>query len=188
MVRRDDKTEEGARALAADESRCIVLAGASPVRVTAGGPGSRRQQGVERRPAERRVESPKGGSNEAGRNPLNAVQASSDYQPKGVWECRAGHVAAKAMYSTRAVPERVLGLPGVLAAARFERAVRNTRDPSRWPTSGKDRAYKAGVESARSRAGVRGAGSTVEGGDKPLEGSGPALVTLEEQVSARACP
>jgi hypothetical protein len=119
---------------------------------------------------------------------VNAEQASSDYQPKGDWECRAGHFAAKAMHSMRRAPERVLGLPGVLAAARFDRAVRNTRDPSRQPTSGKDRAYKAGAESVRSRAGVRGARSTGEGGDKPLEGRSPALVRSVKQVSARACP
>jgi len=118
---------------------------------------------------------------------MNAEQASSDYQPKGVWEGRAGHVAAKAMHSVL-VPKRALGFPGVWAAACFEGGVRNTRDPSWQPTSGEDRAYKAGAESARSQAGVRGAGSTDEGGDKPLEGSGPALVVPEKQVSARACP
>jgi hypothetical protein len=118
---------------------------------------------------------------------VNAEQASSDYQPKGVWEGRAGHFAAKAMHSAL-VLERALGFPGVWAAARFEGEVRNTRDPSWQPASGKDRAYKAGAESAWSQAGVRGAGSTVEGGDKPLEGSSPALVAPVKQVSARACP
>ena len=127
-------------------------------------------------PTKPSVESPRQeGSNEAGRNQVNAEQASSDYQPKGDWESRAGHVAAKAKDSNQ-VPERLLDLPGVVAAARFDREARNTRDPSRQPTSGKDRAHKARAESERSRAGVRGVRSTSEGGDKPLEGRGPALV------------
>src|SRR5262249_17255029 len=113
-------------------------------------------------------------------NQLKAGKASSDYQPKGDWERRAGHVAAKADAQRPASPDRAVGLPGVLAAARAEGEVRNTRDPSRQPTSGKDRAHKARAESERSRAAVRGARSTDEGGDKPLEGRGPALVTREQ--------
>ena len=168
-------------------SCCTSSTGASPVSVSAGAPSSRVQLRLERDVAERIVESLIGGSNEAGRNTVNAEQASSDYQPKGVWEDRAGHVAAKATHSVL-VPERTLGFPGVWAAACFEGEVRNTRDPSWQPTSGKDRAYKAGAESARSQAGVRGAHSTGEGGDKPREGRSPALVAPEAQVSARACP
>src|SRR5260370_41907859 len=157
---------------------CAILAGASPVSVSAGAPSSRVQSWVERAGAERTVESLAGGSDEAGRNRMNAEQASSESQPKGDGERRTGHVTAKAMYSARRSPASVLGLPGVRAAARFDSMVRNTRAPSRRPTSGGDRAQKAGAESARSRAGVRGAHSTGEGGEQPLEGRGPALVTL----------
>jgi hypothetical protein len=189
MVRRDGTAEGAARVVTEGVPCCASLAGASPARVTAGGPGSRRRWGGETCLVKRRVKSlDVGGSNGAGRNTVNAEQASSKSQPKGAWECRAGHVAAKAMHSTRRAPVSVLGLPGVWAAARFDRGVRNTRDPSRPLTSGTDRTYKAGAESARSRAGVRGAHSTAEGGDNPLEGRGPALVTPELQVSARACP
>ena len=46
-------------------------------------------------------------------------------------------------------------------------------------SSGRDRAYKGQTEVARSREGVRGAHSTGEGGEKPLEGRGPTLVMLE---------
>jgi hypothetical protein len=187
MVRREEKSVEP-RSGETNFSCCIVLAGASPARVTAAGSGSRRQRRGEIRAAERRVESLFGGSKGAGRNPLNAVQASSDYQPKGDWECRAGHVAAKATHSARSSAARALGLPGVVAAARSYRTVRNTREPSRQLTSSKDRAHKARAESARSRAAVRGARSTDEGGDNPLEGRGPALVVPAMQVSARACP
>ena len=167
---------------------CTVLAGASPASVSAGAPSSRVQSGVERPRAERTVKSLPGGSDEAGRNTVNAEQASSEYQPKGDRERRAGHVAAKATHSPRCSPVSGLGLPGVWAAARFDRTVWNTRDPSRRLTSSRDRGHKAGAESRRSRAGVRGAHSTGEGGEKPLEGRGPAVVTLGAQGRARACP
>jgi hypothetical protein len=166
---------------------CTVPAGGSPVRVSAGAPGSRHQYTGEIPSAKRCVESLEvGGSEEAGRNMVNAA-ASSHYQPKGVREGRAAHVTAKATHSVP-VPERALGLPGVWAAARFEGAVRNRRDPTRQPTSGRDRAYKAGAEVARSREGVRGVRSTCKGGEKPLEGRDPASVTLAVGVSARAWP
>src|SRR3990172_7910504 len=166
---------------------CVVPAGGSPVRVSAGAPGSRHQPAGEIPQVERCVESLEvGGSKVAGRNTVNAA-ASSHYQPKGVREGRAVHVTAKAMHSVL-VPERALGLPGVWAAARFEGAVRNRRDPTRRPASGKDRTYKAGAEVVRSREGVRGVHSTDEGGDKPPKGRDPASVRLVPGVGARAWP
>lgn len=63
--------------------------------------------------------------------------------------------------------------------ACFHGMERNTGGPPRQPTLGKDRAYKGQTEVARSREGVRGARSTREGGEKPLEGRGPALGELE---------
>jgi len=185
---RRDRAVEGLVRTGTEAARCCTsLAGESPARISARASGSRIQLRLERDVAERIVESLEGGSNEAGCNKVNAEQASSDYQPKGVWQGRAGHVAAKAMHSAP-VLERALGFPGVGAAACFEREVRNTRDLSWQPTSGEERAHKAGAESARSQAGVRGAGSTDEGGDKLPEGSGPTLVAPATQVSARACP
>jgi hypothetical protein len=164
-----------------------VPAGGSPVRVSAGAPGSRHQYTGEIPYAKRCVESlAVGGSEGAGRNIVNAA-ASSNYQPKGDREGRAAHVTAKAMHNALD-PERALGLPGVWAAARYEGVVRNRRDPPRQPLSGKDRAYKAGAEVARSREGVRGVRSTCEGGEKPPEGRDPASVTLAVGVSARAWP
>jgi hypothetical protein len=117
---------------------------------------------------------------------VNTEQASSDYQPKGDWGDRAGHVAAKATDSVPREPEGTLDAPGVLVTARFEGMVWNTGDPPRQPASGEDRAYKGQTEIAWSREGVRGARSTWEGGEKPLEGRSPALVVLVEEVSARA--
>ena len=62
-------------------------------------------------------------------------------------ERRAQHVAAKATFSPR---ESGWGekLGGVQGAARVEGKVRNTRDPSVQPTSGKDRPYKPSAKAA----------------------------------------
>ena len=121
---------------------CVHLAGASPVRVITGEPGSRPRPGRENATAERGVTSLSGGSNVTGRNGVNAT-ASTDYQPKGVREGRAAHITAKATDRVRRVPGRALDLSGVWATARDERGTRNRRDPPWRPTSGKDQAYKA---------------------------------------------
>lgn len=178
MVRRVGTSSISAEEAAGEGVPCCTCpAGESPVPVSAGAPGSRLPCAEETPPTKRSVESPRQeGSNEAGRNQVKAEQASSDYQPKGDRERRAGHAAAKADAQRPGDPEGALGLPGVVAAARFEGEVRNTRDPSSQPTSGKDRTHKARAENGRSEAGVRGARSTGEGGEKPLEGRGPALV------------
>jgi hypothetical protein len=125
------------RAMVRRES-CADLAGGSPVLVIAGEPVSRVRSRVERSAAERIVKSlRRKGATKRAATRVNAEQASSDFQPKGDWESRAGHVAAKAMYSVRIDPERTLDLPGVVAAARLDRTVWNTGDPSPQPTSGK---------------------------------------------------
>jgi hypothetical protein len=115
------------------------------------------------------------------------VAASSDHQPKGDWEGRAAHATAKTM-DTALVPERVVALPGVGAAARNERKMRNRRGPPRWPASGKASRISAEREVAPCREGVRGGRSTEEGGENPLEGRTPGLVTSVGQVRARAWP
>ncbi len=70
--------------------------------------------------------------------------ASSDLQR----ESRAAHITAKAMSSGDKGPggEYSLGLSGVGAAARADGVVRNRRDPSAQPASGKDRSYKPRVK------------------------------------------
>src|SRR3989442_15903639 len=133
MVRRDGSEQEGARATGLAEPCRTSPAGESPAPVGVGAPGSRLQQGVETLTAVRSVDGlQQRGSKEAGRNQLKAVQASSDYQPKGVRErgtvqsprvaskdatCRVGHAATKADAQRSESPNRALGLPGVLAAA-----------------------------------------------------------------------
>jgi hypothetical protein len=77
---------------------------------------------------------------------VNAT-ASSDYQPKGVWEGRAGHVAVKA---TDSIAERreCWTSPGSQAVARWERSTTEQERPSPAAKSGKDRTYKAGESKA----------------------------------------
>jgi len=93
--------------------RRIVLAGESPVRVGAGAPGSRLRSQGEIRAARRSVKSPcKRGEQTSGpQQSVNAI-ASTNSQPKGVWESRASHVTAKATDSILGRNECWI-LPGV---------------------------------------------------------------------------
>src|SRR5215469_11409531 len=123
--------------------RRVVLAGESPVRVSAGAPGSRLRSQGEIRAARRSVESPcKRGEQISGlQQSVNAI-ASTDYQPKGVWESRAAHGTAKA---TDSIPERngCWISPGSQAVARWERTARNRRDPTRQPSQAKTERIKS---------------------------------------------
>src|SRR5437660_687238 len=69
--------------------------------------------------------------------------ASTELQPGG----RADHVTVKATSSTR-VPKPVLGSGGVRGAARVSGEVRNTRDPSAPPVSGRGGSYKPTAKSS----------------------------------------
>ena len=145
--------------------RCIEPTGGSPVRVSAGAPGSRPQA---------KAEMPTVG---AGRQkPLKEKGATRRAVTHGercshvivsaerCWEGRAGHVTAKATDSSLDRND-CWTFPGYGAVARFQRRARNRRDPT-W-------------EIERSREGVRGAQSTHEGAqDNALEGRGPALIEL----------
>jgi hypothetical protein len=118
--------------------RRVVLAGESPVRVSAGAPGSRLQPGGEIRPSRAECRKPFNEEGEQTSGPQQSVNAiaSSDYQPKGVWESRAAHVPAKA---TDNILDRngCWSSPGSQAAARWDRAVRNRRDPTWQPSRAK---------------------------------------------------
>jgi hypothetical protein len=90
-----------------------VLAGESPVRVSAEASGSRPQLGGEVRAAERSVKSPwKRGEQPSGPQHKVNAKAWSYSQPKSVWERRAAHVTAKATDSTPD-SKRALDLLGV---------------------------------------------------------------------------
>ena len=74
-------------------------------------------------------------------------------------------------------------------AARAERKMRNTGDPNRRPSQAKTRGYNGKTEGRGSRKGVRGAGSTDEGGhDKPPEGRSPASVTTDVEGKREGMP
>jgi RNA-directed DNA polymerase len=187
MARPEVPEHETARAGEGTETCCTDLVGASPTPVSAEAPGSGLPEGGETRPAEAERQNPLlERANERAATEVNAT-ASSVLQPKGVRESRAAHVTAKTTHIDL-VSERSVGLPGVEAAARSERAVRNGRGPPRQPASGKDPGYKPGGESLGSREGVRGARSTDEAvHENAVEGRGLASVASVEEVSARAC-
>jgi hypothetical protein len=117
--------------------RRVVRTGESPVRVSAGAPGSRLRLRGEIRATRRSVKSPckRGEQTDGLQRSVNAV-ASTKYQPKGVWESRASHVMAKA---TDSILDRngCWISPGSQAAARWERITRNRRDPTRQPSRAK---------------------------------------------------
>ncbi len=184
---RPDETERAAKPRSED-SGCIDLAGESPARVTAEGPGSRLPATAEMASAEAQRRRPPQRRKQAGgpQREVNVEQAPSEYQPKGVWESRAGHVTAKATDSAREAPERALDLPGVVAAARQHRSMWNRRGPSRRPTSGQATHISAERENGSCGAGVRGGRSTDESADNALEGRTSASVVPGLQVSVRA--
>src|SRR6266705_3044930 len=139
---------------------CNEPAGASPVRVNAGAPGSRpRPEGESARVRAGRQEPLR---REQERGPQHQVNpaVSSDSQ----WESRAGNVAAKAMSAARSSgATSAAGLPGIWGTARAQGSRRNRRDPSAQPPSGQVRAYKP-------KAKARGAQRESEGVVVPVTG------------------
>jgi len=128
--------------------RRVVLAGESPVRVSAGAPGSRLQPEGEIRPrrAECRKPLKERGANRRAATTVNAV-ASSNSQPKGVQEGRAAHVTAKATDSILE-PDGMLDLFGVASGGTSGQNSVEQERPYLAAKSGKDRAYKAGWQKA----------------------------------------
>ena len=113
--------------------------------------------------------------------------ASSDSQPKGVRDGRAAHVTAKATDSGME-SEETLDVPGVEGHGTLDSAMRNRRDPPRQPSQAKTRKIRPKAETSGSREGVRGARSTEEGGNKPLEGRGPASVMVSNEGKREGMP
>ena len=87
------------------------------------------------------------------------------------FESRAEHAAAKATRSARK-SGGAPSLDGVEGAARAEGAMRNTRDPSAQPTSGKDRPYKPSAKAGGVQRVVpmMAAQNNVAGGKDPWGG------------------
>jgi hypothetical protein len=143
MVRRDVMASlsgsEGERVIAC----CASLAGASPVPVSIGAPGSRpqvvkgdlRTQAGYQKPGKWRE--PRSGGRTRGPQHQVKPAASTDLQPAG----RADHFTAKATLPARE-PKLVGDCGGVEGAARVSGEVWNTRDPSAWPWSWQGDSYK----------------------------------------------
>lgn len=188
MVRRDD--DELLGELGGASSGCVELAGESPVRVGVGAPGSRPQvrdrevlaRAGRQEPGERDREQSCGPQ-----RAVNVEQASSDSQPKGDWERRDRHVRSKATHSAQD-PNRALGLPGVVAAARSKSSTRNRRDPSLQLTLSEAARISAEREIASCEAEVRGGRSTVEAADNAVEGRTPASVARVDAGKREGMP
>jgi len=124
--------------------RRVVLAGASPVRVSAGAPGSRLQPGGEIRPSRAECRKPlkqRGASRRAAtiseRNSL--VKFSAE-------RCLGGPSRSCHGEGNRQHPgaERVLDLPGVAGGGTQGQSSAEQERPYLAASSGKDRAHKAG--------------------------------------------
>jgi hypothetical protein len=147
MVRRD----EAAGGVAPSASRCSCPAGASPVPVGVGAPGSRPQVRAEtlvaragrRKPVRRREPC----SGEQARGPQHEVKPAASTEEQ--WESRAAHVTAKAMLDAPGPGQiRASSLSGVWGAARVQGWLRNTRDPSASPSSRQGASYKPKAKSS----------------------------------------
>src|SRR5208283_5220574 len=151
MVRRDEVRPEP-RSGEGPSSCCASPSGASRVPASVGAPGSRPQpSGGE---PDGRAGCRKGLRTEQARGPQHEVKpaASSEKQSGS----RAAHFTAKAS-SAALVPKRVVGSGGVRGAARVQGGVRNSGDPSAWPSSGQCGPYKPEAKSAAAQRESEGA-------------------------------
>lgn len=177
MVRPADGRDPALNGAGNDTLGCADPAGESPVQVSVGAPGSRLPAAIERSTVEaQRREPGVTGEQACGPQPSEVnVAASSDYQPKGVRESRAGHVTAKATDNERA-PKRSLDLPGVWTSARTQGSVWNGRGPTRSSSSEEGEWISAERETASRREGVRGDHTSDEVAESAMEQRVPASV------------
>jgi hypothetical protein len=166
-----------------------VLAGESPVRVSAVAPGSRLQAGGEIRPAEAECRKPlkeKGATQRAAtiseRNSL--VKVSAERCLGG--PSRSFHGEGNRQYSGT---ERVLDLSGVAGVGTMGKNKAEQERPYLAAKSGKGRAYKAGrlKSPGAGRESERPVGTWEGVHHNTLEGRGLALIASGREVSARAC-
>lgn len=125
MVRRDD--DDG---LDPALSRCASPAGASPVPVSVGAPGSRSPEPREIVEAEARRQEP-GNTGRQGRGPQQDVKLAASTETQS--GSRADHFTAKATSSTKLSEAIDEDSRGVGSAARVQGEARNTGDPSARP-------------------------------------------------------
>jgi len=141
MVRPDESV--GVSSESPSRSGCVLPAGASPVPVGVGAPGSRPQAGGEIRLSRAGCREPLRREQEFGSQLEVNPAASKEKQ----WGSRAAHVTAKATSSTL-VPKRVEGSSGVRGATRSQGSARNRRGPSSWPSSRRAASYKPKAKSS----------------------------------------
>jgi hypothetical protein len=166
---------------------CIEPAGESPVRVSAEAPGSRARLRGEICVAKRAVESLRweGARKRAATSSeaCSLVRSSAERRMRG--PSRSCH--GEGNRQRPGIGEAAAGPLRGMERGTFSRfEAEQERPSSAAPRRGRDPAYKARPKWTGSREGVRGARSTGEGGEKPLEGRSPALVTRAAEVSARA--
>ena len=134
-----------------------VLAGASPVRVSAGAPGSRLRPEGEIRPSQAECRKP---LKERGANQRAATTSERcSHVIVSAERCLGGPSRSFRGEGNRQHPgpERVLDLPGVAGGGTLGKSMAEQERPYLAAESGKDRAYKAG------RLKSRGAGRESEG-------------------------
>jgi hypothetical protein len=124
--------------------RRVVLAGASPVRVSAGAPGSRLQPGGEIRPS--RAECPKPLKERGASRRAATISERNSLVRESAERCLGGpnrsfHGEGNRQHSG---PERVLDLLGVAGGGTLGQSNAEQERPYLAAWSGKDRAYKAG--------------------------------------------
>ena len=186
MVRREDYVELSGSGV----SCCASPAGASPVPVGVGAPGSRSPESGEISKAEARRQEP-GKTGRQGRGPQHEVKlaASTELQPGS----RAAHVTAKATSSTKRSGNVVEDSRGVWSAARVQGEARNTGDPSAQPRvrgTRNDQAEGQAIAVQRKSEGTvvprRAAPQNAAGGKGPWGGHGAGSRNDKGMVEARA--
>jgi hypothetical protein len=128
--------------------RRVVLAGASPVRVSAGAPGSRLQPGGEIRASQAECQKP---LKERGANRRAAtISERNSLVIFSAERCLGGPSRSYHGEGNRQHPgaERVLDLPGVAGGGTQGQSSVEQERPYLAAKSGKDRAYKAGWRKA----------------------------------------
>jgi hypothetical protein len=163
-------------------SCCIGLAGESPAAVSAGAPRSRPQAHAgEIPPPEWGVKSPQGAETLLSGEQVCGPSIKRTLQPR---ERRTRKVESaeplmpRRRQRTASATGGMQDAPGVGRTARRHSPMRNRRDPTRWPLSGRSDPYKPTVKWGR--AGRESEGPVVLRtlGETPAEGRGPALVAF----------